>query len=373
MAINNLSDLLKLQQQLGYYQSGGGKPPEGTQIGEALTNTGQGLDAINQGIQLGQKTAQGQIFLDNLRNQLRQNQQQMAPISTYLSTKRINPDTPSFMAPEIAKISAIENPTKLYANPNDFTDVSVTPDAVHTYAVSEKEGLNLGVKNPTVAVKTSENYLQEGHKKKNDYVVTPMQQGVNPYADMKDRQYILSTLPSRSPVGSQPAQAATIQLSARQLKALIATPGAYQRLGLAKGDVARMVLRSAPQEEVLKDAGFSNTFINSLNVLKQKISSDPSAIDQPLIRKELYDIGTHLEESSRPIIERSLNETERSYNGKLPLDWAKTRSEELGEKFPDIPFRATEDVVVDDSKAMKWAIAHPLDPRAQRILKVQKR
>lgn len=258
----------------------------------------------------------------------------------------VSPDMPTYQAekfiPEMTKLNILKNAKMLYANPNDFTDISVAPDALHTYAISQKEGLNLGTKNPTVGAYTGEGALQaanDGKLKAKDKVISPMQQGMSPYADMKDRQFLLSSLPSRAGTGTLPAQASAVQLAARQLKTLIATPGSYQRLGLAKGDVARMVLRAAPQQEVLKDAGFSDTLINSLNVIKQKISSDPTAIDQPLIRKELYDIGTELEKSSRPVLERSLNETERSYGGKLPSEWTKTRAEELGDNFPDIPFQ----------------------------------
>lgn len=320
-----LSDLLRIKQELGFYGAGGGQRSTGEQIGGALGQVGQGLKSAGEGLYSGNEmmnTALKEAFARKLQPLVEQ--------KAILENAKLGQET--------TQVPGTPWGPALYKDYGAGTKDLMTPAA--------KAEKLLSINN--LPQQSLDRVLSAGQFKRGDQVGTSEYNALkgdttfSPYAQVKQTQNILDSLPSRAKTGSLPAQASGVQLAARQLKALIATPGSYQRLGLAKGDVARMVLRAAPQQEVLKDAGFSDTFINTFNVLKQKISSDPSAIDQPLIRKELYDIGVELEGSSRPVLERALNEIERSYKDNLPQEWEKTKSEELGDKFPDIPFQDTD-------------------------------
>lgn len=264
----------------------------------------------------------------------------------FMDKYKISPDTPMSSVPEAMKLAMMNGQIPIFIN-ETTQQVSFDPNSVllgyKPFAqLQPKQAATIAASQSAATAPqkflTGDAAAAMGHGTKNTTIITPTQQGISPYADEKAREFIYSKLPSHAPTGTPDSQASQIQLAARQLKGLIATPGSYQRLGLAKGDVARMVLRAAPQEEVLKSAGFTDTLVQRFNVLKQRITSDPKAVDQPEIRKELYDLADELQRSSQPIIERSTNQLRRSYAGKLPADFDITVQEELGSKFPDIPF-----------------------------------
>lgn len=143
MAINNLDILTRLKQQLGYYGAGGGRPSEGQQLGQALTDTGQGLNAINTGVQLGQKTQEGSMMLKNLANQ-------MAPVGKYQDPNAplgVSPNTPTNVVPSVEGLgykSAFMNNMagqNVYSNPSDPADISPTPDVTHTIKTKSQYAL----------------------------------------------------------------------------------------------------------------------------------------------------------------------------------------------------------------------------------------
>lgn len=351
---DNIRELSNLLQQTGYYDAGGKDPGERSidKINNIFSTAGKGVDQYNSVID--DVLKQKKMKLENKGAQ--QGQASFGDTVGATTMSSLPPDAQALSGVPMNQFEKVAQGIKLLrpATPADVLPVSSLPEEAKARAIAAgfpengtidlKKFNALKTTDPSapVDVMQSSQGVAQGKVAGNTKLVGDPALGIGGYAGVKQQQNILQSLPSRASQGTLPAQASGVQLAARQLKALIATPGSYQRLGLAKGDLARMVLRAAPQQEVLKDAGFSDTVINHINVLRQKISSDPAAIDQPLIRKELYDIGTELERSSRPVLERSLNEVERSYKSSLPAEWPKTRAEELGENFPDIPFQETE-------------------------------
>lgn len=216
---------------------------------------------------------------------------------------------------------------------------------------------------------SGEQALAQGKGTKDTKIISPTQQGQSPYADVRATQNIMSDLPSRSGPSTQAGAASTVQFSARQGKQLIANPGSPQKLALSAVDLARTVQRNAPTVDTLTNAGFADNLATKLSLLSQKITADPNSKDVPKLRKEIFDIFTDLEDSSKPIIQRQLDTTESLWKTRLPPEWETIKKSELGENLPPIVFNET--AAPDHSAAMNWAKQHPLDPRAQEILKVQ--
>lgn len=149
----------------------------------------------------------------------------------------------------------------------------------------------------------------------------------------------LGQLPSQ--MGPQTAAGAAyqVQLAAHQGKALIASPGAYQRLGMTQGDAARALLRNSPTDEAMRNANFSDTAIGRFNKLKAALSSDPTQIDQPLMRKGLYDALDEMEKSSKPYIANHLANMEANgSNSTFGDNWGATKQREMGLNVSDVPF-----------------------------------
>lgn len=146
-------------------------------------------------------------------------------------------------------------------------------------------------------------------------------------------------LPSKLGPSSAAGAAYQVKVAARQGKSLIAAPGSYQRIGLSQGDAARAILRNSPTDEAMRNANFSDTVINKYNAIKQKLSSDPTAVDQPEIRRELYNIFDEMDKSATPFIANHLQNMEDSQtNSAFGANWNKVKQRELGNTLSDIPF-----------------------------------
>lgn len=159
------------------------------------------------------------------------------------------------------------------------------------------------------------------------------------YFDSRAGTMQLNELPSKLGPTSAAGAAYQVKVAARQGKTLIATPGSYQRLGLAQGDAARAVIRGSPTDEAMRNANFSDTLIGKYNAIKQKLNSDPSAIDQPLIRKELYSIFDEMDKSATPFIANHLQNMEaNATNSTFGNNWGQVKQRELGLNLPEIPF-----------------------------------
>lgn len=160
--------------------------------------------------------------------------------------------------------------------------------------------------------------------------------------NLRGSQAVLGALPSHQPPGSPAGAASGVQLAARQGRALIANPSTSpQQIALASGDLARAVLRAAPQLDAMRGADYSNTLSGRLNDISQRLTSgkiDPK--DLPEVRRQMYTDFQDLENSSRPLIARELAHTERTLGpqGFLPPDWEDMKKDELGLNLPDIPF-----------------------------------
>lgn len=193
--------------------------------------------------------------------------------------------------------------------------------------------------------------------------------GKEPYGAVRERQNILSALPSKSGQTTPAGAASGVQLAVRQGKGLIAKPGAPQQIALAASDLARAVQRSAPQLDTLEGAGFSKNISTRLSQVIQNLTAKgKSTVDVPDLRKQLFDIFNELESTSKPIIERELRQIERTYKakGKLPDDWDGMKNDEMGGQFPDIPFQGK------DSGKDSGGLDAKKESRYQELLKKQK-
>jgi len=158
--------------------------------------------------------------------------------------------------------------------------------------------------------------------------------GGSQMAGVRERQFGLQDLPSNQSPSTAGGAAYQVKVAARQGKSLIAKPGAAQRTGLASGDLARSILRSAPTDEAMKNGNFSDNLITRWSMMKQNITADPSALANPKIRKELYDIFDEMDKSATPFIKNQLDDME-AMGFKVPPS---VRKRQLGETLPDIPF-----------------------------------
>lgn len=153
-------------------------------------------------------------------------------------------------------------------------------------------------------------------------------------SNVREKQFTMQDLPSNQGPNTAAGAAYQVKVAARQGKNLIAKSGSSQRLGLAQGDLARAVLRNSPTDEAMRNANFSDNTINRWNQIKQKITSDPQAANNPLIRKEMYDIFDEMDRSATPFIQNQLDDME-SVGFKIP---ANVRKRQMGLTLPDIPF-----------------------------------
>lgn len=151
---------------------------------------------------------------------------------------------------------------------------------------------------------------------------------------LRKAQYTIQDLPSNQPAHTAGGAAYQVKIGARQGKNLVARPGSPQRTAAAAADLVRAITRVAPTDEGLKNANFSDNLLTRWSVIKQKITADPSAVDNPKIRKEMYDIFDEMDKSATPFIQ---NQLEDMTDAGLPMS-PETRKRQLGETLPDIPF-----------------------------------
>lgn len=153
-------------------------------------------------------------------------------------------------------------------------------------------------------------------------------------AGVRKSQFTLQDLPSNQGPSTAGGAAYQVKVASRQGKNLIAKAGSSQRLGLAQGDLARAVLRNSPTDEAMRNANFSENVINRWSQMKQKLTSDPAAINNPKIRKEIYDIFDEMDQSATPFIKMQLDNME---DVGFPIS-AGVRKREMGETLSTIPF-----------------------------------
>ena len=195
----------------------------------------------------------------------------------------------------------------------------------------------------------------------------PAKDMTSSYAAVRQRQFIMSDLPSNKAPTSVPGAASSIQLAVRQGKALIAKPGSAQQIALASSDLARAVQRSAPQLETLKGSSFANNYVTKVNALLQKITANPAGPDVPKLRKQVFDILDDLEKSSQPMVERQLKHVEDIYQGALPNNWDAIKKQELGGEAPEIMFQ--ESNIPSEGKKSEQKITNADDFRKKYGLK----
>lgn len=154
------------------------------------------------------------------------------------------------------------------------------------------------------------------------------------YAGVREKQFTLQDLPSNQGPSTAGGAAYQVKVAARQGKALIAKAGSPQRTGLATGDLARSVLRNSPTDEAMRNANFSDNLITRWSQLKQKITADPTSVNNPQIRREIYNLFDEMDKSATPFIKNQLDDME-STGFTIPPN---VRKRQLGETLPDIPF-----------------------------------
>lgn len=162
---------------------------------------------------------------------------------------------------------------------------------------------------------------------------------VNSYANVmgpiRERQYTIQDLPSNQPANTAGGAAYQVLVASQQGMNLIARAGSVQRTALATGDLARAILRNAPTDEALRNANFSENVISQWGRIKQQLTADPKAIQNPKIRREIYDIFKEMRASSRPFIENQLRDM-RDTGFTIPDSVYKRQ---LGDTIPVIPFQ----------------------------------
>lgn len=154
------------------------------------------------------------------------------------------------------------------------------------------------------------------------------------YANVRQKQYALQDLPSNQSATTAGGAAYQVKVAARQGKALIAKATTPQAIALASSDLGRAVQRSAPLAETIGASNFANNLTTQYNLLRQKLTSDPTSQDIPKIRRAIYDMFDDLDKSATPFISNQLDEMNE---GGFPIS-ANTRKRQLGETLPDIPF-----------------------------------
>lgn len=153
-------------------------------------------------------------------------------------------------------------------------------------------------------------------------------------AGERARQFGINDLPSNQGQNTAGGAAYQVKIGARQGKALISKPGSPQRTGAARADLVRAITRVAPTDEGLRNVNFSDNVAQRWAQLKQQLTVDPSAVDNPKIRKEMYDIFDDMEKSSEPFIVNQLDELQDQGYNITPA----TRRRQLGLNFPEVKF-----------------------------------
>lgn len=173
---------------------------------------------------------------------------------------------------------------------------------------------------------------------------------------IRQAQYTIQDLPSNQGPTTAGGAAYQVKVAARQGMNLIAKPGSPQRSGLAQGDLARSILRNAPTDEAMRNANFSDNLITRWTSVKQRISADPASVNNPQIRKEMYDIFQEMDKSATPFIQNQLDDMS---DAGFPVTPA-TRKRQLGELLPNIPFQEAFTTPISTSSAKSnWSYVGP--------------
>lgn len=153
-------------------------------------------------------------------------------------------------------------------------------------------------------------------------------------APIRTAQYTMQDLPSNQAPTTSGGAAYQVKVAARQGKTIIAKAGSAQRTGMATGDLARAILRAAPTDDAMKSGNFSDNMVTRWSLLKQKLTADPGVVDNPKVRREIYNIFDEMDKSAEPFIRNQLDEM--SDQG-FPVS-KKTYERQLGLNIPDVPF-----------------------------------
>lgn len=153
-------------------------------------------------------------------------------------------------------------------------------------------------------------------------------------AGVRKSQFALQDLPSNQGPTTAGGAAYQVKVGARQGKNLIARPGSPQRTAAATADLVRAITRVAPTDEGLKMANFSGNLVDRWARMKQQLTADPSVVDNPKIRKEMYDIFDEMDKSATPFVKMQLDNMEDAGFPVTP----NTRKREMGETLPEIPY-----------------------------------
>jgi hypothetical protein len=154
-------------------------------------------------------------------------------------------------------------------------------------------------------------------------------------ADVRDRQFTIQDLPSHQGNSTVAGAASQVRLAARQGMSLIARPGSPQRTASASADLARAITRAAPSDESLTNANFNENLVTRWATMKQKITADPQAVNNPEIRKEIFNIFKEMQDSATPFIADDLK-TQRDLGKKIPDS---VYDREIGKNMPQINYQ----------------------------------
>jgi len=156
----------------------------------------------------------------------------------------------------------------------------------------------------------------------------------SPMAAERGRQFEVTQQPMNQGPNTQGGASAMVKIGARQGKALIAQPGSPQRTAAASADLVRAITRVAPTDEGLKMANFSGNVVDRWSRLKQQLTADPTIVDNPKIRKEMYDIFDDMDKSAEPFIKNQLDALKQRGYGITQDDYNRN----LGLNIKEIPF-----------------------------------
>lgn len=255
------------------------------------------------------------------------------------------------LAKPLEAIAAIDKANKEgRGKPEDFYDAAQT-DAV---ASGDPTKLNVAFHGKTPRTAVAANTTARGVTGKNDFF------------GKRGGQIDLTQLPSELGPNTAAGAAYVVKVAARQGKSLVANPGSAQRISLGSGDIARAVLRAAPQLDALRGASFAENLMTRWSSLTQKLTADPDGTDAPKIRKEMYDILDDLDKSATPFIANHLANFDELLGTLSPA----MRKRELGDTLPDIPFNAGGPAGAGNPEieaAKQWLAANPNDPTAPAV------
>lgn len=170
--------------------------------------------------------------------------------------------------------------------------------------------------------------------------------------NLKGREAVKSYIPSLNPT-SQGGLASAVQFASRQGKQLVADPNPDpQRLAAASLEFARTVMRAAPTLDAQNGANYSNTISNYFNQIGQRLSNGQyKPEDIPAIRQTMFKNFDDLENSSKPIIARQLNEGRSQFPEYA--DWDSLTRQEMGSDLPPIQFQMSAPAPVTSSGSVQ--------------------